>query len=332
MNTTDLQTFLQDKIESELEYIDIPVTPVTLYEPYRYALSIGGKRIRPLLTLLACGLCKGKIEDAMPAALAVEILHNFTLIHDDIMDEAETRRGKPSIYKKWNENVAILSGDVMCVDAFRHLSSYGRRKEFTKAEFTAINEAFLTTVITVCEGQALDMEFVDRNDVTIAEYLHMIEGKTADMISLAFTLGGLSAHIISDIELNYLDNLGHEIGMGFQIQDDLLDVIADPEKFGKRIGGDIFEGKKTYLTLLALERANPIQKEIITKTLSAKNPTQEDVDSVITILKELNVIDSVKDIVDSHYIKANQLLTQYPDSEYKSELENLIIFLKNRDH
>jgi geranylgeranyl diphosphate synthase type II len=331
LSNTNLYQDLLKKVEKSLQEIDLPAKPETLYDPYRYALSVGGKRIRPLLTLFACGLCKGNIEKSLPAALAIEILHNFTLVHDDIMDSADTRRGEPSVFKKWDENVAILSGDVMFADAYQKLGFYGHEDEFSKEEFAALHDVFVRTVVTVCEGQALDMEFVDRTDVKHEEYIEMIAGKTSALLSGALEMGAIVAHA-STQKREELAQLGFEMGIAFQIQDDLLDATADPEKFGKRPGGDIFEGKKTYLTILALERADARQASLIRETLDNDNPAEEDVDNVLDIMDQLKVLDDVAREVDEHYKKAFQLLEKFESSDYKQELENLLIFLQNRDH
>jgi len=331
LSKTDLQQHLLQGIEQGLHNLDIPVHPKTLYEPYSYALSVGGKRIRPMLTLLASGLCGGVIEDALPAALAGEILHNFTLVHDDIMDSAVTRRGKPSVFKKWSQNIAILSGDVMFASAYQQLQFYGQDEAYSKEEFAAMFQAFSKSIIKVCEGQALDMEFVDRKDVNHQEYIQMIAGKTAALLSGSLKMGAIAAHA-SPKKRKELAKLGYEMGIAFQIQDDLLDATADPEKFGKRAGGDIFEGKKTYLTILALERANDEQSLLIQRTLDADDPTEEAVTRVLDIMLDLNVIDDVAREVNQHYKKSRKLLDKFESSEYKQELENLLIFLQNRDH
>lgn len=331
MSTTDLQKQFYSQIENELVSLDLPDHPVTLYKPFEYALEAGGKRIRPILTMLACGMCKGSIKDSIPAALAVEILHNFTLVHDDIMDSADTRRGKPSVFKKWNENVAILSGDVMFAGAMQQLAFYGHNDSYSKQEFSALYDVFLKATVTVCEGQALDMEFVDRQDVELQEYIEMISGKTAALLSGSLEMGAIAAHATST-QRKELAEIGNEIGVAFQIQDDLLDAIADPEKFGKRPGGDIFEGKKTYLTILALERANKAEAILIKETLLSSNPTEESVLSVLNLMKKLKVIEDVASEIENRYKKAFELLAHFPQSEYKEELENLLTFLRYRDH
>jgi geranylgeranyl diphosphate synthase type II len=328
---TDLHKKLYTYIEKGISELNIPDVPESLYVPYSYTMGLGGKRIRPFLVLLSCGICGGKIEEALPSALAVEILHNFTLVHDDIMDSADTRRGQPSVVKKWDQNIAILSGDVMFADAFKQLEFYGSSNSFSKENYVEIHKAFTEATITVCEGQALDMDFVERSDVDHFEYIEMIKGKTSALLACSLKMGAVSAHATQE-QSNSLFSLGMEMGIAFQIQDDLLDATADPEKFGKRVCGDIYEGKKTYLTILALERANEHQKEIIEKVLADVTPSAEDVETVLKIMKDLNVISDIKKEVDQHYLNAINSLDLFDDSEYKQELKNLLIFLKNRDH
>ena len=333
LNTPDLRTQLLTRIESELQAVTakLPKTPGTLYSPYEYAIGVGGKRIRPMLTMLATGMCGGDLDNSIPAGLAVEILHNFTLVHDDIMDSADTRRGQPSVFKKWNENVAILAGDVMFGDAMQQLSFYGHSDAFSKKEYAALNDSFLKAVVTVCEGQALDMEFVDREAVQLDEYIEMISGKTAALLSASLEMGAIAAHA-TDEQQQKLAQLGVEMGVAFQIQDDYLDATADPEKFGKRPGGDIFEGKKTYLTILALERGNESQKNIINQTLLAETPSEEAVQSVLEIMDELGVFTDISAEIERRYQNSFTLMEAFPESIYKKELKNLLIFLQHRDH
>ncbi len=331
MDKADLSKDLLSQIEQAISEIHLPEKPDTLYVPYGYAMSVGGKRIRPLMTLLSCGMSRGDVHDAMAAALAVEVLHNFTLVHDDIMDSAYTRRGKPSVFKKWDENTAILSGDLMFADAYRFLNYYGESDTFSKTDYFNMHSTFNEAIITVCEGQAYDMEFVDRSDVQLDEYIQMISGKTSALIAASLKMGGIAANA-SDQKLETLYKLGMEMGIAFQIQDDLLDATADPEKFGKRPGGDIIEGKKTYLTILALERADKQQQETITRVLEDSNSSQNDVDEVLEIMKDLNVIADVNDIVQTHYQNCYSYIEQFDSTPYRQELQNLLIFLQNRDH
>lgn len=304
---------------------------MSLYAPYRYALEVGGKRIRPFLGILAAGMYGGTIEAAMPAALAVEILHNFTLVHDDIMDCAETRRGKPSVFKKWNENTAILSGDEMFAGAMEQLNYYGKSEEYSKQEYFALNQCFLSAITEVCEGQALDMEFVERQRVSLEEYIQMITGKTAALLAASLKMGAITAHA-NEQQQQHLAELGKEMGIAFQIQDDYMDATANPEKFGKKPRGDIFEGKKTYLTILALERANELQQKTIMNTLNSTKPSEQEVSLVLSIMEELKVFDDTAREINRRYQNVFSMMDSFPESIYKKELENLLIFLQNRDH
>ena len=326
-----IQKEISELIENGLLGIELPESPRSLYGPFRYSLGNGGKRIRPLLTLLSAGLNEGTFEDALPAALAIEVLHNFTLVHDDIMDEAEIRRGEPSVYKKWDESTAILVGDVMFGKSYELLDYYAQNDAYSKAEYVAIHRSFQKAVTTVCEGQAYDMEFMTSSSVTLNEYISMIEGKTAALLSSALEMGAISAHASSD-RVQSLSKLGNEMGIAFQIQDDLLDAIADPEKFGKRPGGDIYEGKKTYLSICALQRANEEQRLFISDILDKRMVTEREVEEVLQLFHDLDVIKDTSEEVTKHYDQALASLSLFPDSAYKHELEHLLIFLRQRDH
>jgi geranylgeranyl diphosphate synthase type II len=313
-------------IENALGSLNLPETPHTLYDPQRYMLGNGGKRIRPVLTLMACGMCGEKRRKAMPAALAVELLHNFTLMHDDIMDQAESRRGKPAIHKKWDESVAILSGDSMHTRALLLLNELDDSVDYRK-----VNALFLNGINMVCEGQALDMEFESREDVTKSEYMEMISGKTGALLEAALQMGGVIGGG-NNGELTALKQVGENIGHAFQIQDDWLDVVADPDKFGKRVAGDIYECKKTYLMILALERCNKGQKKWLRECLRSKPLSDDDVQSVIDLYQDLDVIDSARSKMEELYDSAEQSLEIFGESEDKRDLIQLIRTLKKRDH
>jgi len=230
--------------------------PESLYGPVRYMLSLGGKRMRPVLTLMACEIFGGKADDALPAAIAVEVFHNFSLIHDDIMDAAPLRRGKPTVHTKWDLNTGILSGDAMLILAYRYFEAYPAET------FCKLATLFSKTALEVCEGQQWDMDFGTRNDVTLSEYLKMIEYKTAVLVGASLQMGAIVADASEEDALAIYD-FGRELGIAFQIQDDYLDVFGDPEKVGKQAGGDIIENKKTYLRLKAFELADQsVRREI----------------------------------------------------------------------
>jgi geranylgeranyl diphosphate synthase type II len=227
--------------------------PESLYEPARYILSLGGKRMRPALTMLSAEIFGTSHRDALPAALAVEVFHNFSLVHDDIMDDAPLRRGKQTVHAKWDLNAGILSGDAMLILAYRHLESYPPETFFKLASL------FSKTALEVCEGQQWDMDFEKRSDVMLDEYLKMIEYKTAVLVGAALQMGAIVAGASEENGAAIFD-FGRELGIAFQIQDDYLDVFGDPEKTGKQPGGDIIENKKTFLLLKAYELADGPQR------------------------------------------------------------------------
>ncbi len=331
MKITERQQKLSELIDEKLAELNLPEEPSLLYDPVRYTLNLSGKRVRPYLTLIGCGICGGNVQEALPAALSIELLHNFTLLHDDIMDRADTRRGKPSVFKKWDSNTAILSGDAMYAKAFKQLQQYGHSEYYSKSHYRTILDIFLNSAETVCEGQAYDLMFEDQSDVRIDEYIHMIEGKTAALISGALAIGGAVAGAKDSI-LDELRFVGRKAGIAFQIQDDLLDAVADPEKFGKKRGGDIIEGKKTYLTLLALERCNNQQQKQLQKILSDNKSSSTDVDSIIGIYQDLNIIEDTKKAVQYHYQEAMNHLEQFEDSDYKKEIINFFNHLISREY
>lgn len=331
MNTTDNQKELKSLIQEKLQELEFPERPYSLYEPVRYTLSLGGKRIRPYFTLTSCGMCGGDPEDALPAGMAIELLHNFTLLHDDIMDAAEKRRGMDSVYKKWDASTAILSGDAMYAWAFEQLQYYGNNRSYSKDQYAQIMDIFLESTRTVCEGQAYDLEFEETEMVSMQDYLEMIRGKTAALISASFKLGGAVAGADEEHLFN-LQEFGTEIGTAFQIQDDLLDVIADPEKFGKKRGGDIIEGKKTYLSILSLESGNKDQKKILRNVLQKQVAAEEDVEKIIDLYTSLGVIEKTKATIKHHYDNALEHLEIFDDSIYKDDIIDYLNKLINREY
>ncbi|MEO8885213.1 MAG: polyprenyl synthetase family protein [Mucilaginibacter sp.] len=239
---------LQDLISQSVDKLTFPVHPADLYEPLSYILSIGGKRMRPALLLMACDLFGGDIDEALSPALAIEVFHNFTLMHDDIMDNAPLRRGRVTVHEKWNQNVAILSGDVMLIEGYKLMMKVPNHL------LREILDIFNDTAVGVCEGQQIDMDFEQRDDVAISEYINMIRLKTAVVLGGALKIGALIGGAEGK-DADLLCTFGENLGIAFQLQDDILDVYGDPEKFGKQVGGDIISNKKTYLLIKALELA-----------------------------------------------------------------------------
>lgn len=258
---------LLQMFERHISQLPLPDDPSMLYTPIRYALDEGGKRMRPVLTLLAYNLFADDVERALPAAMAVEIFHNFTLLHDDIMDNAAMRRGRPSVYAKWGNNVAILSGDVMLIEAYKQLQ--GVSQEY----LPRVLERFNTMSSQVCEGQQYDMDFETRQKVAVVEYMNMIELKTAALLSGSMTIGAILAGA-SESDVNKIYRAATEVGLAFQLQDDLLDSYGD-ERLGKKIGGDILEGKKTYLMIISLSHATEEQREVLRSTHLRTDLTDE---------------------------------------------------------
>lgn len=321
LKTHDFQSIIDDGIHQ----LTFPKTPANLYDPLRYFLKLGGKRTRPTLTLLACELFGKDPLLAKDAALAIEVFHNFTLIHDDIMDKAPLRRGKETVHEKWNSNVGILSGDVLFVEAYKLLGKYDAYL------LPKLYTLFSQTAIEVCEGQQLDMDFEDRNDVTIAEYIEMIRLKTSVLLGTALELGAVIAEA-DDQAAKMLYDFGVNIGIAFQLQDDYLDLYADPDKFGKQVGGDVIANKKTFLLLKAFELASKEQKESLDNMLTKKSPSEK-VQMAQQLFQEIGAKEVLKQTMKDFYDEAMNSLDQIPVAiESKKNLIALANFIMNREH
>jgi len=285
----------RNNINARLEKVFSKRKPRSLYEPSSYIISGTGKRLRPLLVLLAAKSVGGKFDFAYNAAVAVELLHNFTLVHDDIMDNADKRRGRLTLHKKYNENTAILVGDSLLSVAYEYLlkDCNGNSKD--------ILHAFTKGLVEVCEGQGLDTEFEHRRNVSLDEYLLMIKMKTASMIKMCCEIGSTLGGGTKE-EIKGITNYGLNLGIAFQIQDDLLDITADEEKFGKRIGGDLLEGKKTYLFIKALEKAKGEDRKTLLKVIDNKGIRINQINKYKTLYEKLNVINDAKDSIN-YYTK-----------------------------
>jgi geranylgeranyl diphosphate synthase type II len=276
--------------------------PVNLYEPIAYILDLGGKRLRPVLTLLACELYSGQVEKAYNAALAIEVFHNFTLIHDDIMDNANIRRGKPTVHVKWNQNAGILSGDAMLIMAYQCLEGYNANL------FKNLTTLFSKTALEVCEGQQLDIDFETRLDVSIEDYIKMIKLKTSVLVAAALKMGALIAEAEAK-QANLLYDFGLNLGIAFQLQDDYLDTFGDETTFGKKIGGDIIENKKTFLFLKAIEECNSLDKEKLIDLYSNCNiDPNTKVNEVIFIFNKYNIRQLVLNEINLYTHKAYEIV------------------------
>lgn len=269
--------FYQNEFGQHLKEFNTFSEPKSLYQPISYILNLGGKRLRPILTLMTTDIFGGNIKDALNAALCVEVFHNFSLIHDDIMDDAPLRRGQPTVHEKWSLNTGILSGDAMLILSYKLLETYKNE------QFKNVITLFSETALQVCEGQQYDIDFETRNEVSIDQYIKMIAYKTAVLVAAAMKMGAIIAKASSQ-DQNSIYEFGMNLGIAFQLQDDYLDAFGDAESFGKQIGGDIIENKKTYLYLKALELGNTNQKKILLELFNSSEHTSEE---KVTIVKDI---------------------------------------------
>ncbi len=317
------QTLIEDKLSS----VDLSGKPEQLYDPIRYMLSIGGKRMRPVLVLAGCELFNGDIQEAVNAALAVEYFHNFTLLHDDIMDNAPLRRGHQTVHEKWNANTAILSGDAMFVKAYQLLGS-------CKPEhFQKIFPVFNRTALEVCEGQQMDMLFESKEKVSVPQYMRMIELKTAVLLGAAFEMGAICGNAREE-DAKRLYRFGRNLGIAFQLHDDILDVYGDTVKVGKQAGGDIISNKKTYLLLKALELSNRYMLEELQGWLFAKEfNAQEKVEAVKSIYDFTGVKALAEKEAWNYFERAKSELANIPAGEQmKSDMLTWAEQLMDRSH
>ncbi|MFZ4678873.1 MAG: polyprenyl synthetase family protein [Flavobacterium sp.] len=294
----------QDLISRHFDSIKYQKEPNNLYEPIRYILSLGGKRLRPVLTLMATEVFDVDCQKALAAATAVEVFHNFSLIHDDIMDDAPLRRGNETVHEKWNINTGILSGDAMLILAYQYFEAYEPKI------FQELAKLFSKTALEVCEGQQYDVDFETRDDVTIPEYLKMIEYKTAVLVAAAMKMGAIVAET-SQENKNLIYDFGLNLGLAFQLQDDYLDAFGNPETFGKQVGGDIIENKKTYLYLKAMEFASVNEKEQLLHLFSFQSSNNTDkINSVKDIFNQTGASAETKKAIENYTFKALETLAK----------------------
>ncbi len=319
---------LLEIIENYIAQISIPTEPEKLYSPIRYTLAEGGKRLRPMLTLLANQIYNSDISAALPAAAAVEVFHNFTLLHDDIMDNSAMRRGKPAVHVKWSPNIAILSGDVMVILAYRLLS------ESSTQHLKAVLEIFNTMAAQVCEGQQYDMDFETQKRVSVVEYMNMIELKTSVLLGGATLIGAIIGGADSSHH-SILQRFATELGLAFQLQDDLLDTYGD-ERLGKPIGGDILEGKQSFLKIMALSHADEAKRKILRHThLDTSLSNEEKIATVKGVYDSLNIRRITEQQIETKFERALSLLdsltTKGVPEERITPLRNYAQSLINRD-
>ena len=299
-SSTELLAMVNEAIAN----LPLEKEPTGLYAPIRYVLSMGGKRIRPVLMLMAYNLYRDDVRPCLMPAIGLETYHNFTLLHDDLMDRAEMRRGKTCVHLKWNDNTAILSGDNMLVLAFQYMMQCEAEK------LPAIMHIFSQTAIGIDEGQQYDVDFETRNDVTEAEYIEMIRLKTSILLACALQIGAVLANAPAE-DVGALYRYGEKLGLAFQLQDDFLDVYGDPAVFGKKIGGDILCNKKTYMLINALLHATPDDREQLQRWIDAKAPRPEEKIAAVTALYDkIGVARMVQERIDHYFEEAKACLAQ----------------------
>lgn len=311
-------------VNEALAALDWHREPLGLYEPIGYTLEAGGKRIRPTLCLLAAEMFGGDVQQALPAALALEIFHNFTLLHDDVMDRSHTRRGRDTVWVKWDENTAILSGDQMLIEAYRMLEGCPADK------LPKVLRLFSKMATEICEGQQYDVDFERRDDVTIPEYMNMIRLKTSVLLATALQIGGYIAGADDEAQ-QALYEYGIHVGLAFQIQDDILDVYGDPETFGKPIGGDICCNKKTYMMLTAMAKADASTRRQMEQWMAKSEfDRSEKIAAITAIYTQLGVRESCTAIMEQHTEQALAALDLLPQNEAAEALRALAGKLLNR--
>lgn len=315
---------LTDLTAGSVEKLRLPEEPGLLYQPIRYTLDAGGKRVRPMIALASCSLFTDDIEKALPAAMGIEVFHNFTLLHDDIMDNSLLRRGRDTVHVKWNENIAILSGDAMLIYAYDLIA------QSDPSKLAAVLRIFNRMMMDVCEGQIYDMEFETRNNVSIEQYLHMIMLKTSVLLGGAAQIGAMTGGADEDTAKK-LYEFGVNLGLGFQLQDDLLDTFGNEQTFGKNIGDDITSNKKTFLLLKALELSTGDSAKRLTELVST---TDFDRDSKIAEVQNIYETSGVRllteKLIDDYFAAASSILGKLPVADERKELLYGIIRLLNK--
>jgi geranylgeranyl diphosphate synthase type II len=304
----------QELVSAHFNSLVLEKEPKNLYEPIQYILDLGGKRMRPVLTLMTAEIFDCDYKKALQAATAIEVFHNFSLIHDDIMDDAPLRRGKVTVHEKWNINTGILSGDAMLILAYQFF------EEYEPIVFSHLAKLFSKTALEVCEGQQYDVDFETRDDVTIPEYLKMIEYKTAVLVGAAMKMGAIVAETSKE-NADLIYDFGLNLGIAFQLQDDFLDAFGNPETFGKQIGGDIIENKKTFLYLKALEFGAKEDNEQLMHLFSIQPKDNSDkIETVKTVFNDSGASKATQDAIKEYTLKAFATLEKMEISEEKKQI------------
>lgn len=319
-------TQLLDKINTHISGLQFTRTPKGLYDPVEYVLSLGGKRVRPVLMLMSYNLYKEDLMQIYDSATGIEVYHNYTLLHDDLMDRADMRRGKATVHKVWDDNTAILSGDAMLVLAYQYMAAC------PSAHLKEVMDLFSLTALEICEGQQMDMEFEQRDDVREEEYIEMIRLKTAVLLAAGLKIGAILGGASAE-DAQRLYDFGVQIGVAFQLQDDLLDVYGDPDVFGKKIGGDILCNKKTYMLIKSLERADEKQFSELTDWMTTESfDARNKITSVTALYNQIGIKAICENKVREYYVRAMESLNAVGVAEEKKkELKSLMKQLMYRE-
>lgn len=316
---------LSEKINADLSEVVTLEFPPNLYNPMKYVLSSGGKRFRPILVIFACESVGGSVADAYNAALAIEILHNFTLVHDDIMDDDDLRRGRETVHKKWDESIAILAGDGLIALAYRHLLQTKSRR------LRNVIRIFSEAIINICEGQSLDKDMEDAEDVRLADYLHMIDRKTGVLMAISTEIGAIIGKGTAK-QVRALNRFGLELGIAFQIQDDLLDIISEENVLGKDLGSDLSQGKKTYPILHFIERASRADSEFVRNTLRGQNAGEQEIEKIRQLLYDYKIVQETKDEVNRRLDRADGFLRSLSGTIHTDYMLHLSGLIRHRKY
>lgn len=312
---------LENKINKAIDELNFEKDPKSLFEPIEYILSLGGKRLRPILAYMATNLFSDDLEKTTGPALGIEIFHNFSLLHDDLMDNASMRRGKPTVHVNWNANTAVLSGDAMLIDAYKYIA------KVNTDVLPSILDVFTTTAMQVCEGQQYDMDFEKRMNVNESEYLEMIRLKTAVLVAASLKIGAIMGNA-SEEDSGRLYDFGINIGLAFQLKDDLLDVYGNPIEFGKNIGGDILSNKKTFLLIKALEKSIEKNNDTLRQWVLAESFDPEaKINAVKEIYDELKLETLTNKLIQKYYLAALNCLSEVSVSDERKQ--QLLIYIDN---
>jgi geranylgeranyl diphosphate synthase, type I len=311
--------------------VDVESEPQVLYRAARHIIDAGGKRLRPFLVMKSCKLVGGREEDALPTAASLEMLHTFTLLHDDIMDQDEKRRGVPSVHTKWGVPIAIVAGDLLFAKVYEAITKHTDTKHVKPKRILQVIKEISEATVILCEGQTRDMMFEDMETVSKAEYFKMIEGKTAALFETSARCGGLVGGATKS-QIKRLGEFGHYAGIAFQVIDDILALTADEKVLKKPVGNDIREGKRTLMVVYALEKASKSQRRQILETLGNKDASPEQIRATIELTDSLGAIDYAKKLADKYIKKAKKALAKFPASEDREDLISLADLIFARQH